>query len=175
MKLELDIQNAAAEPVPGKDQVHRWVSAAMDIAAVETAAMEIAALADRPDAAELSVRFVSEDEMATLNQRYRGKPGPTNVLSFPAELPDGLPVALLGDVVACPAVVRREADQQHKTAEQHWAHMLVHGSLHLLGYDHVDSSDAQQMESLETRILASLGFPCPYQEAGAVTRAGSTA
>ena len=100
--------------------------------------------------------------MSRLNHDYRGKTGPTNVLSFPAGLPEDLGLPLLGDIVICTPIVRQEAADQGKPAQAHWAHMTVHGTLHLLGYDHIEDEDARIMESMETAILASLHFPCPY-------------
>lgn len=100
--------------------------------------------------------------MRALNARYRGRDYATNVLSFPAELPPGVDVPLLGDIVVCAPVVAREAAEQHKAPRAHWAHMLVHATLHLLGHDHEQPHDATRMEALETRILAALGFPDPY-------------
>ena len=152
MNLQVDIQSAAAEPVPDEDDIRSWIEAALE---------------HRLDEAEVSVRLVNEPEMAELNARYRDKEGSTNVLSFPADLPADLPCPLLGDIVICASVVEREARQQSKELKAHWAHMLVHGSLHLLGYDHVEDEDARVMESLETTILQSLGCPCPYTAAPA--------
>jgi probable rRNA maturation factor len=150
VNLTVDIQTATSEPCPDEDDIRRWVEAALE---------------NRREAAEVSIRLVDEAEITALNRHYRGKEGSTNVLSFPAALPPGVDHPLLGDIVICPAVVNREAGEQHKTAQQHWSHMLVHGSLHLLGYDHVDSGDAELMETLETEILAGLGHPCPYGDA----------
>jgi len=133
--------------VPGAASLSRWAEAA---------------LAGRRSEAELSIRIVGEEEGAALNDTYRHKAGPTNVLSFPAELPAGVPVATLGDLVICAPVVAREAAAQGKLPEAHWAHMVVHGCLHLLGYDHMDDAQAAEMEPLETRILAALGFQDPY-------------
>jgi len=147
--LEVDIQAASSEPAPDEDDIRCWIAAALE---------------GRRAEAEVSVRLVDETEMATLNQTYRDKPGSTNVLSFPAALPDDIEHPLLGDIVLCPAVINREAAEQRKTAAQHWSHMLVHGSLHLLGYDHIEADEAEAMESLETAILARLGLPCPYRE-----------
>ena len=110
----------------------------------------------------VTLRVVDEQEIADLNSRYRSKDAPTNVLSFPAELPAEVGESLLGDVVICAPVVAREADEQGKSAEAHWAHMVAHGILHLLGYDHQTDSEAGRMEALEQRILADLGFPNPY-------------
>jgi probable rRNA maturation factor len=114
--------------------------------------------------AELVVRVVDEQESAALNQTYRSRSGPTNVLSFPFEPPRGMRVPLLGDLVICAPVVAREAHEQGKEARAHWAHMVVHGTLHLLGHDHVEQREAERMEALEREILAGLGYPDPYEE-----------
>jgi probable rRNA maturation factor len=123
-----------------------------------------AALGAGHAAAELCVRIVDEPEMRALNARYRGKDYATNVLAFPAELPPGVELPLLGDIAVCAPVVNREAEAQRKAPRAHWAHMLVHGTLHLLGHDHERARDAAAMEALEKRILAGLDFPDPYQE-----------
>ncbi len=114
--------------------------------------------------AELALRVVGEGEGAHLNHTYRGKRGPTNVLSFAAQLGPNAPVPLLGDVVICAPVVTREAREQQKPAQAHWAHMTVHGCLHLLGYDHQTTRTANAMEALEIEILKQLGFANPYAE-----------
>jgi probable rRNA maturation factor len=137
----------ASEDVPDEDSMRHWVSAAMR---------------DESATLELSVQIVDEQESAALNQQYRGKSGPTNVLSFPFDAVTPEPLPILGDLVICAPVVNREAIEQNKPAEAHWAHMCVHGVLHLLGYDHVGDHDAEVMESLETSILQDLGFACPY-------------
>jgi probable rRNA maturation factor len=113
---------------------------------------------------ELTIRIVDERESAELNARYRGKRGPTNVLSFSAEVPAAGGGELLpyGDVVICAAVVEREAREQGKPLAAHWAHMVVHGALHLQGYDHENVRDAGIMEARERELLAELGFPDPY-------------
>ena len=123
-----------------------------------------AALDASGEGAELGVRIVDKDEMKVLNSRYRGKDCPTNVLAFSADLPPELGIALLGDIVVCAPLVREEALAQGKKERAHWAHLLVHGTLHLLGHDHQEPCEAAAMESLETRILAALGIPDPYQE-----------
>jgi len=110
----------------------------------------------------LSIRIVNSDESASLNQHYRHKHYATNVLSFP--IPEQMQAAgQLGDLALCAAVIKQEAGEQKKTAGNHWAHLVVHGVLHLLGYDHEHNKDAKKMETLEVKILASLGIPDPYQ------------
>lgn len=123
------------------------------------------ALTGRKKNAELTIRVVDESEMLQLNSTYRHKNKSTNVLSFPFEMPEGIPldVPILGDIVVCAAVVNHEAVVQHKSAEAHWAHMIVHGTLHLLGYDHEIDVEAEVMENLEIEILRSLNFSNPYQ------------
>ncbi|HYQ71345.1 MAG TPA: rRNA maturation RNase YbeY [Gammaproteobacteria bacterium] len=121
------------------------------------------ALQGRHPAAELALRIVDEAEMTALNRQYRGKDGVTNVLSFPFEAMPGVETEQLGDIVICAPVVATEAVTQGKPIEAHWAHMVIHGVLHLLGHDHHHEAEAQEMESLEVRLLASLGFPDPYQ------------
>lgn len=149
MKLTLDIQYASdAGDLPGEDQLSRWIGAALD---------------GRREEAELCVRVVDEPEMQALNAQYRGRDYATNVLSFPADLPPELELPLLGDIVICAGVVAREAAEQGKAPAAHWAHMLVHGTLHLLGYDHIEDDEAEEMEALETTVLGRLGFPPPYQ------------
>jgi probable rRNA maturation factor len=149
--IDLDLQIASvAADLPSEADFLRWASAA---------------LAGR-DGAELTVRIVDEAESAELNGAYRHKQGPTNVLSFPFAAPPGVTLPLLGDIVICAPVVAREAREQDKAPTAHWAHMVVHGCLHLLGYDHLVEEEAQRMESLETNILSGLGYPDPYQTYG---------
>ncbi|WP_041522550.1 rRNA maturation RNase YbeY [Gilvimarinus agarilyticus] len=149
-QVHVDIDRQVdSEAVPGDDEVHRWVTAA---------------LRNEREVAEVSVCIVDPATSADLNHRYRGKNYPTNVLSFPADLPAELGLPLLGDLVVCADVVAREAREQGKTADAHWAHMLVHGTLHLLGYDHIEEHEAEAMEALETDIVTALGFAPPYTE-----------
>jgi len=144
----IDLQVACeSEDVPDPDSIQRWITAA---------------LRDERAAAEISVRIVDSAECRELNHRYRDKDKPTNVLSFPADLPPELELPLLGDLVICAPVVVQEAREQHKTPDAHWAHMLVHGTLHLLGYDHIEDREAERMEALETEIITQLGYPPPY-------------
>lgn len=151
MNLQVDIQCASAEPVPEEDRIRGWIAAAVD---GRIKRKEI----------EVSVRLVDTDEMTTLNETYRGKNGPTNVLSFAATLPEELDLPMLGDIVICAPVVKAEANAQHKPLEAHWAHMVVHGALHLLGYDHINEEDAVVMEALESAILQGMDFNCPYAD-----------
>lgn len=147
MTLELDIQRATdITPQPDDARLLHWASLA---------------LREQPGS-ELTIRLVDADESQALNHAYRGKEAPTNVLSFPAELPPELDIPLLGDLVICVPVVAREAADQGKAVEHHWAHMVIHGCLHLLGYDHIDDHDADIMENLERQLLAELGIPDPY-------------
>ncbi|MCP5160026.1 MAG: rRNA maturation RNase YbeY [Gammaproteobacteria bacterium] len=149
MTLELDLQIALAMPgLPNAADFYRW------------AETTLASVNYQKDA-ELTIRVVNEAEITALNEAYRHKQGPTNVLSFSFEAPPGIASALLGDVVICAPVVLREAVSQEKPPEAHWAHLTVHGVLHLLGYDH-DEAQAEIMESLETRILTDLGYADPY-------------
>ncbi len=148
--IEIDIQRALegeSSFAPPDEAIRAWAAAA---------------LAGRRGEAELTVRIVGEAEIRRFNHTYRGKDAPTNVLSFPFEAPPGVDLPLLGDVVVCAPVVEREAREQGKAAEAHWAHMVIHGVLHLLGHDHMVEHEARRMEALEVDILAGLGFPDPY-------------
>jgi len=111
---------------------------------------------------ELTIRLVTIEESQQLNSQYRQKDRPTNVLSFPFEVPEGIELNLLGDLVVCVAVVELEAIEQNKVLLDHWAHMIIHGCLHLLGYDHINNADADKMEALEIKILAQLSIKNPY-------------
>ncbi len=111
---------------------------------------------------EVTVRLVDTEESHDLNLNYCGKSKPTNVLSFPFLAPAGILESLLGDLVICPPIVEEEAKAQGKTLEAHWAHMVIHGTLHLLGFDHIEDERAQLMESLETNIMHAISLPDPY-------------
>jgi probable rRNA maturation factor len=144
----IDVQFAVDNAkVPDYEQFVVWVNAALDNVDTDS---------------EITIRVVDETEGAQLNEAWREKNGPTNVLSFPAELTEEIQPKLLGDIVICAQVVAREAGEQGKTAEAHWAHMVIHGTLHLLGYDHIDNKDAERMESLEIEILHTLDLDNPY-------------
>lgn len=152
--LTVDISRETREQVPDDTTLER--------------AARVALSHGRPEGRqdwELSLRIVDSAEMRDLNARYRGKDRPTNVLSFSAELPDAVDLPLLGDIVVCAPVVRSEAEAQGKILAAHWDHMLIHGTLHLLGFDHESEGEAAEMEALETQALQALGWPCPYTEA----------
>lgn len=161
MTLQVDIQFALDDPgvvwLPDAGKLSCWAQAAFDATGKSFSAES-----------QMTLRLVEEAEITRLNRDYRHQAAPTNVLSFPFELPQGVPACEcggeLGDVVICVLVVQREAAQQGKTEESHWAHMVVHGTLHLLGYDHTTDAEAEKMESLEIRILTGLGFTNPYVE-----------
>ncbi len=151
MAYQIDIEsNSQSQQIPALAELERWIGAALRSQKLEDA--------------EVSLYIVDEDESQQLNSQYRSKDYPTNVLSFPADIPEEVGVPLLGDLVVCAPVVEREAQEQGKTLAAHWAHMLVHGSLHLLGFDHIDDTEADEMEALETAIITGLGYPAPYNE-----------
>ncbi|GAB1407054.1 rRNA maturation RNase YbeY [Thermomonas brevis] len=154
--VRLDVAVGYAVPrkgIPAAASFRKWVAAALD---------------GRIREADLAIRIVGTREGRALNRHYRGKDYATNVLSFPAELPEGLPegvrMPLLGDLVICAPVVAREAKEQRKPLNAHYAHLAVHGALHLLGWDHEDDREAEAMEQLEREILAGLGLPDPYRD-----------
>ena len=159
MSVQVDLQvamdNAAQWNVPDAEAIQNWANAA------------VKQVEPNPSERQMTVRIVDVDEITQLNEQYRQKTGPTNVLSFPFELPPGVPAeacdGTLGDLVVCAAVVAQEAETQHKSAEAHWAHMIVHGTLHLLGYDHLTDDEAQQMESEEIAVLRGFGYANPYE------------
>lgn len=159
--LDLDILRETSETTPDDEDLCRAARLALELGG-----------ADAKKHWELCLRIIDKDEMQALNARYRGKDYPTNVLSFPADLPPEVELNLLGDIVICAPVVRDEATAQSKTLAAHWDHMLIHGVFHLLGYDHETDTEATEMESLETTALARLGWPCPYAATPAAVAGG---
>ncbi len=150
MTLSVDIQHAIEIPdAPSDDEFRRWIAACLANSSVNH---------------EVSIRLVGNDEITELNKQYRNQNKPTNVLSFPAEFPEELEIPLLGDIIICADVVNEEAKQQHKSLPAHWAHMTIHGMLHLLGYNHIEEHEAIEMEALETDIMLKLGYPAPYAD-----------
>ncbi|MEE6076595.1 rRNA maturation RNase YbeY [Avibacterium paragallinarum] len=145
----VDLQIAAenSENLPTEQQFQQWATVAVQAENLQP---------------EITIRVVDEAESQSLNATYRGKDYPTNVLSFPFECPEEVELPLLGDLVICRQVVEREAQEQGKPLMAHWAHMVVHGCLHLLGYDHIEDDEAEEMEGLETEIMQDLGFADPY-------------
>jgi len=152
--VQMAVDGAQEQRVPDSEHIQTWANAVVQHAGIKSAA------------AQMTVRVVERNEITQLNEQYRQKTGSTNVLSFPFETMPGMPVELqeseLGDVVVCAEVVETEALEQGKSLDAHWAHMIVHGTLHLLGYDHLQDSEAEEMESLETKVLAELGYANPY-------------
>ncbi len=150
--ITVDLQSAVEKTVetPARESIERWVRAALEGAGFTGREVE------------LTVRMVDPEESARLNRTYRHKSGSTNVLSFPFENPPGVVLPLLGDLVICASVVEQQAVGQDKPLMAHWAHMIVHGVLHLLGYDHIEPQQRQEMEMLEISILAGLGYKNPY-------------
>lgn len=148
MTIELELQIASnAKTLPHPAQFREWIGNTLD---------------DKYDDVELTIRIVDIEEMTILNETYRKKTGPTNVLSFPSEIDESFDINLLGDIIICAPVVQKEAEEANIDLIAHWAHMVVHGTLHLLGYDHINPNDADAMEALETNILTNLGYPAPY-------------
>ena len=152
MQAEFEIQRASKSiKAPIDDQFQQWINA-------------VPAGQDRRFS--LTIRIVDEREAQQFNREYRNKDYATNVLSFPADLPEGLPDEIrqsqLGDILICAPVADREAMEQNRPGSDHWAHLTIHGILHLLGYNHEQVDEAAVMESLETEILAQLGIPDPY-------------
>ena len=148
MTISVDLQIATlSKNIPAPGEIERWVCTA---------------LSDIRDNAEMTVRIVDEVEATELNKRWRQANGPTNVLSFPVDGNEAFVPELLGDIVICAPVIEKEAESQKKSIQAHWAHMVVHGTLHLLGFDHGNDTDAEKMETLEIQILDKLGITNPY-------------
>lgn len=145
--LDLQIASENSAGLPSEQDFQRWLEAVLPQFQPES---------------EVTIRIVDEAESRELNHTYRGKDKPTNVLSFPFEAPPEIELPLLGDLIICRQVVAQEAVEQQKTEEEHWAHMVVHGCLHLLGYDHIEDDEAEEMEALETDIMQQMGYTDPY-------------
>lgn len=149
MRLRVNVEYASTVPnLPDRAAIEQWVRAALE--------------GHERNAVEIGVRVVDEEEIAELNRRFRKQSGSTNVLAFPFADPPEVRTNLLGDIVVCAPLVRREAQAQGKHESAHWAHVVVHGTMHLRGYDHRMPGEADVMESLEKRVLEKLGFPDPY-------------
>ncbi len=150
----IDLQVACTPTkLPTKEQFQLWVDTAL------------AEVSSNPNQGfELTIRLVNNEESQQLNKQYRGKDKPTNVLSFPFEVPDGIELNLLGDLIICIEVMKQEAQEQNKALFEHWAHLVIHGCLHLVGFDHISDSEALEMESIEISILKKLGISNPYLE-----------
>lgn len=151
MNYYIDLQHATNEPPPFNDDLLRtWAELP---------------LVEHLDSAELTLRLVDRDEITQLNQNYRQQNKATNVLAFPSVIPDNIELEfpLLGDVIICPSVLHAESIELGKPLKEHWAHIVIHGVLHLLGYDHIKDSDTEIMQALEIKLLAKLGFANPYK------------
>ena len=157
MKVDIAIQTACqTDSLPDTQSMQHWIETAIQHSEKAPG-----------DSLEMTVRIVDEQEGSELNQQWRNKTGPTNVLSFPYledDVNEALSETLLGDIVICAPVVQKEAEEQDKKEDAHWAHLLIHGTLHLLGFDHIQTDDAEIMEGLERSILANLGYADPYAE-----------
>jgi len=145
----LDIQNVSkSSHVPGQELFQKWIDTVLQSSIEDS---------------EIVIRIVDESEMIQFNEQYRNKEGVTNILSFPFDIPEGVDSDLLGDLLVCAPVVECEAQQQNKQLEHHWAHIIIHGILHLLGYDHINDEDAEEMEALEIQLLKKIKINNPYE------------
>ena len=185
MKINLDLQNVLEQAklehvLPTFEQISGWLSLALSVLKQQQSTDSTnhvqgahcqENIQENPQesndselAFEVTVRICDSAESQQLNNDYRGKDKPTNVLSFVFEAPTHIESPFLGDLVICAALVEREAKEQNKAILDHWAHLCIHGLLHLLGYDHIEEEEALEMENLETHVLAQLGIDDPYQD-----------
>lgn len=141
------LNNDTQSECPSIEQFNTWVNTAIE---------------HHGDFFQVSIEVVDKSTSQDLNNTYREKDHPTNVLSFPLELPEFVKEDLIGDLAICAEVVEEEAKQQNKTLQNHWAHLTIHGTLHLLGYDHIEDEEAKIMENLEIELLSNLGIANPY-------------
>ncbi len=146
--LEFQIESQSSK-LPKHEQFQYWVDTV---------------LTDNSQDSEIVIRIVDEQEMTQFNEQYRHKIGPTNILSFPSDLPEDIDSPLLGDLLICAPVMEQESFQQGKKLEHHWAHIIFHGILHLLGYNHIEQNEAEEMESLEVKLLNTINIANPYEE-----------
>ena len=155
MQVIIDLQIAtdeALESYPSLELMTKWATVALKTGG-------------RKKDSEITIRMVNSEEIHQLNSTYRHVDRPTNILSFPFELPEGVEdLPLLGDLVVCKEVLERECKEQNKTLEEHFAHLIVHGCLHLIGYDHIEEEDAKEMEPLEIKAMEELGYDNPYKD-----------
>lgn len=174
MTIHVDLQNVIEQDklnhaLPSEQQFDTWLNTSIEVlraisSETQTHDDSIDAAQIQQHAFELTLRLVDLSESQKLNFDYRDKNKPTNVLSFPFEAPEHIEMSFLGDLVVCASVVEREANEQQKQYHDHWAHLCIHGLLHLLGYDHIQDEEAQEMEGIETAILAKLSIDDPYQD-----------
>lgn len=150
MSYYIDLQHACDEPIPVSDKLLiNWAKLALQ---------------EHRESGELTLRLVNTEEITHLNHTYRHQTKATNVLAFPSTLPDNIELdyPLLGDVIVCPAILHKESLESNKPLQDHWAHIIIHGVLHLLGFDHIKTSEAKIMQALEIKLLAKLGITNPY-------------
>lgn len=153
MNVTVELQNASLDQdgLPSEETLETWAQKALEIGG-------------RTADAELTVRLVEPQEIQSLNALYRHIDKPTNILSFPFECPEEVELPLIGDLIVCMQVLRREAEEQGKSVEEHFAHLIVHGCLHLIGFDHIEPEDAKIMEPLEVKAVMALGYDNPYKD-----------
>ncbi len=150
MNFFLDFKKACSDPSPTAEEFEQWILSTVN------------AVKHSPEKIEVNIKLVSESEMSFLNSTFRGKNGPTNVLAFTTDLPIEVEPSLLGDIAICAPLVRKEAAEQSKCENSHWAHLTIHGTLHLMGYDHKNESQSLEMENIESLVLAKFGIANPY-------------